>query len=175
MGKNLRNTKVLKVLMVCFLSAVLGLSGLSAKAQDSNEFYKQAIGGRFGAANGITYKHFINDQGHAIDGILNFQGNRKYGVFKLVGLYQIHNTIPALDYQGLRWYYGAGGGLGFYNNKEFDESKVALSVDGVIGIDFKIPNTPVNLALDWKPMLELSPNAGMKFDGFGLSVRFVLF
>jgi len=50
-----------------------------------------------------------------------------------------------------------------------------LSVDGVIGIDFKIPNTPVNLALDWKPMLELSPNAGMKFDGFGLSVRFVLF
>lgn len=147
----------------------------TSQAQERQEEYTRAIGGRFGAANGITYKHFLNGYGHAIDGIVNFQGNRRYGLFKLVGLYEIHDHIGVADYEGLLWYYGGGGGIGFHTDKEVDATNLAFSLDGVIGLDFKIPTAPVNIALDWKPTLELSPNPGMKFDGFGLSVRFVLF
>ena len=47
--------------------------------------YTRAIGGRFGVANGITYKHFLTEY-NAIDGIVNFQGNRNFTIFKLMGL-----------------------------------------------------------------------------------------
>lgn len=147
----------------------------SVKAQERQEEYVQAIGGRFGVANGVTYKHFLNRNGQALEGVLNFQSNRKYGLFKLVGLYEIHDHISALNYEGLLWYYGAGGGLGFYNDKELRTTNLAFSLDGVIGLDFKIPTAPINLSLDWKPTVELSPHPGIRFDGFGLSVRFVLF
>lgn len=163
-------SRFLKLLFTC--ATLWAFSFSTAAAQSYSEFYKHAIGGRFGVANGITYKHFLNQGGHAIDGIVNFQGNRHYNVFKVVGLYEIHDRIAVLDYQGLLWYYGAGGGLGIYSNKEEQSTSVAFSLDGVLGIDFKIPTAPINLALDWKPMLELSPNPGLKFDGFGLSVRF---
>jgi len=153
--------------------ALLVLMSLSlvSFSQERNEHYSRAIGGRFGVANGITYKHFLNSN-HAVDGILNFQGNRNWSVLKVVGLYEIHDQIEVADYEGLLWYYGAGGGLGFYNNKVEDVTSVAFSLDGVLGLDFKVPTAPINISLDWKPMLELSPNPGLKFDGFGLSIRF---
>lgn len=159
-----------KVKIGALFLMLLGTTSISF-AQQRNEKYNQAIGGRFGVANGITYKKFINSN-HAIDGIVNFHGNKNYSVFKLVGLYEIHDVIKVADYEGWLWYYGGGGGLGFYNDKKEDATSVAFSLDGVLGLDYKIPTAPINLSLDWKPMLELSPNPGMKFDGFGLSVRF---
>jgi hypothetical protein len=158
------------------LAAALLLGPLAVCAQDGYS-YKHAIGGRFGVANGITYKTFLTDE-QALDFILNFRSNRNYNVFRLVGLYLIHNPITQMD--GLRWYYGVGGGVGGYRNKFYDqngrftgdESSLALSVDGAIGLDYKFINAPINVSLDWKPALELAPDAGLKFDGIGLSVRF---
>lgn len=164
-----------RITVLSSILLMISAAAPSLMAQERQEEYVQAIGGRFGAANGITYKHFLTPQGHAIDGILNFQGNRRYGLFKLIGLYEIHDRIAVADYEGLLWYYGGGGGLGIHTDKEADVTNLAFSLDGVIGLDFKIPTAPVNISLDWKPTLELSPNPGMKFDGFGLSVRFVLF
>lgn len=166
MLKSLFSTKSAFVLIVCMSLSLFSL------AQERNEEYRRAIGGRFGVANGLTYKQFLNNSKHAIDGIVNFQGNRDWGVFKVVGLYEIHDQIVVADYEGLLWYYGAGGGLGFHNDKIADATSVAFSLDGVLGLDFKLPTAPINISLDWKPMLELSPNPGLKFDGFGLSIRF---
>ncbi|HZH55338.1 MAG TPA: hypothetical protein VFD72_06780 [Sphingobacteriaceae bacterium] len=162
-------TRYLKMTLIAAL--LLGSPALIF-AQSSSEYYTHAVGGRFGVSNGITYKHFLSPGGHAIDAIVNFQGNREYGVFKVLGLYEIHDRIQVLDYQGLLWYYGAGGGLGIYDDKLENSTTVAFSIDGVVGVDFKIPTAPINIALDWKPMLELSPYPGLKFDGFGLSLRF---
>lgn len=158
------------------LLSFLFVQNIQAQDTYNSSTYTQAIGGRFGVANGITYKHFLYE-GQAIEGILNFQGNRSYSQFKLLGLYQIHQPILFLDAPGLNWYFGGGGGLGSYRYKNRlidDNSGFALSVDGVIGIDYKIPTAPIALSLDWKPALELTPNTGMRFDGFGLSARFVL-
>ena len=157
--------------MIVFFMGMVSWQG--AAAQESTTFYKQSIGGRFGVANGITYKHFITDN-HAIDGILNFQGNRSFTIFKLLGLYEIHQPLNFIDVEGLRWYYGFGGGIGAYRYKDTDENGMAWSFDGAIGLDYKIPSAPINLSLDWKPTMELTPESGVRFDGIGLSIRFVL-
>ncbi len=162
-----------KLIALAVLSIFVGILSHRAVAQETTSTYTQAIGGRFGVANGITYKHFINE-GHAIDGILNFQGNRSFTIFKLLGLYEIHQPIQFVDVEGLQWYYGFGGGLGRYRYKDTDSSGLAWSFDGAIGVDYKIPTAPINLSLDWKPTMELTPESGLRFDGFGLSIRFVL-
>ncbi len=67
-------------------------------------------------------------------------------------------TSP-LNTPGLRWFYGGGGYLAF--GKEFDaaknaeETKTLFGAQGVIGLDYKFSNLPLNLALDWKPELNL--------------------
>lgn len=159
--------------LIALLVAIIfvGIGRQQAVAQESST-YERAIGGRFGVANGITYKHFLNES-HAIDGIVNFQGNRSFRIFKLMGLYEIHQPINFIDVDGMQWYYGFGGGLGSYRYKDTDESGLAWSFDGVIGIDYKIPTAPINLSLDWKPTMELTPESGVRFDGIGLSIRFV--
>jgi len=159
--------------LALFIAVIfLGIGSHGAFAQESSDSYTRAIGGRFGVANGITYKHFLNES-HAIDGIMNFQGNRSFTIFKLLGLYEIHQPINFIDVEGLRWYYGFGGGLGRYRYKDTDSSGLAWSFDGVVGADYKIPEAPINLSLDWKPTMELTPESGVRFDGIGLSIRFV--
>lgn len=162
----------MKRLLLTAISVIsLSLTGLQVKAQAvEGHNYKNAIGGRFGVANGITFKTFLNDQ-NALDVILNFRSNSKSSTFKLVGLYEIHNPIDTAP--GLQWYYGAGAGIGTYKNKETDNSGAAFSIDGVLGLDYKIDGAPINLSLDWKPEMRFAPdNTGVDFAGFGLSIRF---
>ncbi len=155
-------------MILCLFSLYVS-SGVKAQAIDGYE-YRHAIGGRFGIANGITFKTFLNEQ-DAIDAILNFRSNSRYSTFKLVGLYEIHNPINGAP--GLRWYYGGGAGIGSYRNKETDNSGAVFSVDGVLGLDYKIDGAPINLSLDWKPEIRFAPdNTGVDFGGFGLSIRF---
>jgi len=155
---------------VCFALALSAISW-QAHAQAIDGFdYKSAIGGRFGVANGITFKTFLKDQ-QAIDVILNFRSNNKYSTFKFVGLYEIHN--PFDEVAGLQWYYGGGAGIGTYKNKVTDNSGAAFSIDGVLGLDYKIDGAPIDLSLDWKPEIRFAPdNTGVDFAGFGLSIRF---
>jgi len=142
---------------------------INAQAIEGHD-YKSAIGGRFGVANGITFKTFLQDQ-NAIDVILNFRSNNKYSTFKFVGLYEIHNPIDSAP--GLRWYYGGGAGIGTYKNKVTDNSGAAFSIDGALGLDYKIDGAPIDLSLDWKPEIRFAPdNTGVDFAGFGLSIRF---
>jgi hypothetical protein len=179
-------TYMKKSSLMALVAGMMMAFASQTQAQEVTGTYKHAIGGRFGVANGITYKHFLNDS-HAIDGIINFQGNREFGLFKLIGLYTVHQPIAFLDFEGLTWYYGGGAGIGSYNYKSQwrvdpqgvrtkieNQRGLAWSFDGVVGIDFKIPTAPINLSLDWKPTMELTPESGVRFDGIGLSIRFVL-
>lgn len=158
-----------------FLLLTIGIVSLSwqeSKAQALGSDYQNAVGGRFGVANGITFKHFMN-QRDALDFILNFRARKNhYSSFRLVGLYEIHN--PIVNAPGLRWYYGIGGGIGSYTYKDGSnrDSDVYLSLEGVLGLDYKFNGAPINIALDWKPSFDISPNQGLDFEGVGLSIRF---
>lgn len=153
---------------VLLLAAFLGLLFTSeSKAQD----YRHALGGRFGTANGLTFKTFVAGD-RAWDLILNFRDNRNYSSFRFTGLYEIHDPINGAP--GLNWYYGVGGTVGTFKWKHDhdDDSRVYLAVDGVLGLDYKFNGAPINLALDWKPAIELNPNTEFNAEGVGLSVRF---
>jgi len=69
---------------------------------------------------------------------------------------------------GLKWYYGAGGYVGFQDHDTY------LGPTGVIGLDYKFQNIPLNLSLDWKPELDIIPRINFVPDAFGLTARFTI-
>lgn len=131
-----------------------------ATAQD----YKVGIGLRLSTAeptlsNSITAKYFMNPES-AVEGLLSF-GSR----FALGALYEKHK---GLDIPGLRYFYGAGGYIGFEGGRTY------FGPTGIIGLDYKFPDIPLNLSLDWKPELDILPGINFVPDAFGLSARFTL-
>lgn len=142
---------------------------MMANTETKAQQYNHAIGGRFGTANGITFKTFVSAD-RAWDLIVNFRDTRSYSSFRFTALYEIHNDIN--NAPGLQWFYGGGGTVGTYKWKPNDESDVYVSADGVLGLDYKFSGAPINVSLDWKPALQLTPDTGFDAEGFGLSVRF---
>ena len=109
--------------------------------------------------NSITGKYFVTDRS-AVEGIISF-GSR----FGIGGLLEIHRPT---NIEGLKWFYGAGAYVGFENSDTY------LGPTGILGIDYKFTNVPVNLSLDWKPELDIIPRVNFVPDAFALSVRFTL-
>jgi hypothetical protein len=146
----------------------LGLiCSFSAFSQD----YKTAIGVRAGLANGLTVKHFISSD-RAVEGILS----TRWSGFNITGLYEIHAN--AFNDSHWNWYYGFGAHLGsFDGNDSWGDDGVnytIIGVDGIIGLEYRIDDIPINLSLDWKPALNLIGYTGFWADGFAISVRYEL-
>jgi hypothetical protein len=125
--------------------------------------YKVAIGIRFSTpsptlSNSVSVKYFINDR-DAIEGLISF-GTR----FGIGGLYEVHQLIGATP--AFTWYFGGGAYIGSQANTTF------VGPTGVIGIDYKFQNAPINLSLDWKPELDIIPSINFVPDAFGLTARF---
>jgi len=140
--------------------------GMHAGAQE----YSNGIGFRGGLFNGITYKHYTNDK-LALEGILS----SRWRGFQLTGLVEHHNDIKDVD--NLQWFYGYGAHIGFYDGKDTpwgeDISYTNVGVDGIIGLEFVIPNAPISLGIDWKPYFNLIGYTGFVGDAGALSVRFL--
>lgn len=156
-----------KLFLLCLTTIIILLSQTESKAQSS---YKNAIGVRLGAYNGLNYKTFIS-AANALDFNLSFRsfkGDNK--LFRLTGLYEIHN--PIANAAGLKWYYGAGASIGSRRYYKNDENDLYLAVVGVLGLDYKFAEAPINVALDWRPEFELTPFTDINEGDVGLAVRF---
>ena len=145
-----------------FLAAVIFFAA-TADAQNKGSEYTTSLGIKFLDGAGITLKHFINEK-DALEGIGFFwnQGTR------ITGLYEIHYDINGAP--GLKWYVGPGAHIGFYNSK-FGGS-TWIGVDGVLGLDYKIRNAPLNLSLDWQPSFEFGASRGFTGNWGGFAVRY---
>ena len=135
------------------LTLIIIISALFVNAQD----YSNAVGLRGGLGYGLTFKHFLNETS-AVDGILN----SSWGFFGVTGLYEIHK--PAFDVANLNWFYGGGAHVWF-------GSSMYLGVDGVLGLDYKFADFPINLSLDWKPAFNIIGSGFYGTDG-ALSIRY---
>lgn len=160
-----------KTLLLLISAFTLLFIADTAKAQD----YNTAVGAKFGGyENGISVKHFTNES-TALEGILGF---RRGGVV-ITGLYEIHQQ--AFNTEKLRFYYGFGAhagsiGAGRYKkiggDEVFEDSKLLIGADGVLGLEYIIPNSPIGISLDLNPRVEL---AGPFFDlapGLGIKYTF---
>jgi hypothetical protein len=136
----------------------------SANAQE----YKNAIGGRFGSYNGVTFKTGLN-KGAMLELIGNFRSSNHVDYLQLTGLYEVYNPIGGAP--GLSWYYGAGASIGSMKVKGYD-GDIYLGVNGVLGLDYKFNGAPINLSLDWIPTLRLTPDTDFYSGDIGLGVRF---
>ena len=117
--------------------------------------YKNAIGGRFGTANGISFKTALKKNA-MLELIGNFRSNSNFNYFQVTGLYEVYNPINGAE--GLNWFYGGGATIGSVKAKGFD-GDVYLGANGVLGLDYKFKDAPINLSLDWIPTLQLTPSA----------------
>lgn len=146
--------KKIVILLVAFIAA-----GISVKAQD----YKTALGVRLSTAgavvnNSITFKYFLNEKS-ALEAQFAFGDPTALGV-----LYEVHK--PLQNTEGLKWYYGGGGYIGF------SKPDPLVGAQGVVGLDYKFTNLPLNLSLDWKPELNIAPEINFEPSALGLSIRF---
>lgn len=156
-----------RLAIVCSVIAVFALSG-TVSAQD----YKTALGVRLSSANAmqnnsISIKQFINDR-TAIEGLFTFGDPLALGA-----LVEFHKPLTAA---GLQYFYGAGGYVGFVKNVNPATQKTVTNANfgaqGVIGLDYKFNNIPLNISLDWKPELNIVDDINFEPAAIGFSARF---
>jgi hypothetical protein len=152
---------------------LLTISSFTTTAQK----YKTAIGFRIGGqTNGLTVRHFTNSK-TALEGILSVGHNATL----ITGLYE--KFVPISSASGLNWFYGIGGHIGFfrekgyylYNKKRavyYDDNSTVVGIDGIIGLDYKFRNAPINIGIDIKPFMDFYGGASLFGDG-ALNVRFI--
>ncbi|HEX3386136.1 MAG TPA: hypothetical protein VHS53_13145 [Mucilaginibacter sp.] len=161
-----------------FLSIFFALLFIS-KASQAQEYlpnYQLAAGLKFGGyENGISGKYFMTPT-TAIEGIL---GLRSPHGLVITGLYEINQK--AFNIEGFRFYYGFGAhlgavGAGYYqrfngDNVHYTNNQILLGADGVIGLEYVIPQSPIAVSVDLNPRLELA--TGPFFDiAPGLGVKY---
>lgn len=151
------------VILMTVLTTVIGQQSKSFHSST----YTTAIGIKF-YPTAISYKHFLNDNA-ALEGLAHFWNKG----FRITGLYEIHYDIPSV--QGLKWYIGPGAHIGGYSNKY--GGGAAIGIDGILGLDYKFADAPINLTLDWQPYFEFGGND--ELNGFvgswvGLGIRYTL-
>lgn len=142
----------------------------SVNAQNSG--YKTALGVRLSSSNAminnsISVKHFLNDK-MAIEGLLSFGDPLAIGA-----LVELHQPMTA---SGLTWYYGGGAYIGFLKKVNTTTQKTTtdpnFGAQGVIGLDYKFNNIPLNLSLDWKPELNIVTDINFEPAAIGFTARF---
>jgi hypothetical protein len=153
-----------KLLLIGLILTVVSTSASAQKKAEGFD-YSTAVGVKFYPGS-FTIKHFLNDK-KALEGIVYFW---KKGT-RVTGLYEIHNNVTTLG--GLRWYFGPGVHLGFYGDKYYGGATY-VGIDGVLGLDYKFKNVPLNLAIDWQPSFEFGDGAGFSGSWGGLAIRYVL-
>lgn len=155
-----------KIGIVCSVATLFFFS-LSAQAQEekstSAQNYKWGLGIRFSTKpatvnHSISFKYFFTQKtaGEAL-----FSVTKPFALGLLVEQYQPLSGTP------FRYFYGAGVFSSFGSIKE-------TGLQGALGIDYKIPNIPFNLSVDWKPELTLAKVFSFEPAALGLSARFTI-
>lgn len=153
-----------------FLTVLIFFSALAlTNAQD----YRTGVGLRAGSPAGLTVKHFISNR-TAIEGLLA----TRWGGFVITGLFEAHR--PFADVDQLKWYYGLGAHIGFWNgsyNRSYwgdpNTAYTVVGIDGILGIEYSFTEIPLNIGLDWKPAFNIVGYSGVWADGAAFSIRYI--
>lgn len=156
-----------------FLSIVLAVAVFGvAQAQNSG----RAIGARFGWGAELSYQHPLSKMNRLeFDLGLDRFGSTARSLY-VSGIYQWVNPIQ----DGFNWYIGFGPQLGMVSTKDVTvagvtvkgETNFALAVAGQIGVEYNIPNVPIQLSLDWRPAYLIVPDTDFSGETVGLGIRY---
>ena len=155
-----------KVFLSLIAVAALSFGANEAKAQTP---FKSALGivfdGNDGANVGIQYKTALNGPQ-----ALQLQAAFSNKWASLGADWQYERPFSGAD--GLHWYAGVGGQLGFWTGDGDGHTLIGLRPQ--IGLEYKIPTIPFAMHLDYKPYLGLNHDTGFHGDGFTFGIKYVL-
>jgi hypothetical protein len=154
------------------LFSLLIVAGISVSTTASAQDYKSALGVRLSSSaamvnNSVSFKQFITNK-TAIEVLFSFGDPLALGA-----LLEFHKPLAA---SGMSYFYGAGGYISFIKNTNVNTGKTAtdpnFGAQGVIGLDYKFSNVPLNLSLDWKPELNIVSDINFEPAAIGFTARF---
>ncbi len=156
-----------RILFILLLTTGIG-SFTAVQAQH----YRTALGVRLSSSNAmqnnsVTFKQFIT-QSTAIEALFTFGDPLALGA-----LVEFHKPLSAA---GLTYFYGAGGYVGFVKTLNVNTQKTStdpnFGAQGIIGLDYKFNNIPLNISLDWKPELNIVSDINFEPAAVGFTARF---
>ena len=143
--------------------------------------YDRSAGIRLGGTSGLTYKKFIVEE-QAFETIIS---NRNAGV-QMTGLIVFHQPMEFSFDENFYFYYGAGAHVGmekhsdihkapfngtsgyYYVRKDF----IALGVDAIAGVEYRLLSVPITMSIDIKPYLNFVGMRKLKTDFWDVSIGF---
>jgi len=153
---------------------------LCASANAFPQFYAKEIGIRGGYTAGISIRINI-EEALSYEGLVSYRDNG--AVFTAIR--QKHKEIGMDKFGNWEFLYGFGPHAGFYFT---DSYRVlfreiyfgrklftpVLGMNGYLGIEYQLVNTPVSFGCSFKPFMEISLKQlfGVNFWDFGLNVRY---
>lgn len=121
----------------------------------AQQVYRTSVGLRFGWTSGICVKQNIGGQNY-LDALLGFRAGD--ASFTLLA-----ERYKSLKPAGFALYYGGGMHLASAGRGYLDKSSERefnylygnkLGIDGILGVEYRFPTTPLILAIDMKPYTE---------------------
>jgi hypothetical protein len=126
----------------------------------------------------------------ALEGLLTTEYAAKGGRLTLL----LEKHLPVSDIRGLQFYYGAGGHVGSYSGRYYfadrryyskkgkdyyyvyyaeDRNYVAFGADLILGLEYKLPDLPFVVGVDYKPFFEVFDGVTGLYSDAAFSLRFV--
>ena len=162
------------LLILAIICLTTSMSVTSVQGQN----YANAVGIRAAWGFGGSFKHFFNEK-IAAEAIVNYWNRGtlgfRYSRTRISALVQMHNDLTEVT-EGLQWYAGAGGFVGFWGgnySRYYDFNQTEIGVSGVIGLDYAFPELPINISLDWMPSLAFTGGGGFSANAGGIAVRYI--
>lgn len=151
-------------LSLFLLTALFYFSATNFAKAQSGAPYNTAVGLFLDLGNGGTYvgphvKHFFTeyDAGQAM--VLFGNETTVLGVE-----YSYNKPIPNAG--GLMWNAGVGPQVYFVNDY------TGFLIRPQVGLEFKVPQAPISIGFDWRPIWELTHGTSFEAGRFGLSFKY---
>lgn len=133
--------------------------------------YKKSIGIKLNPG-AISYRSFYT-RNKAVEGM----GFISIDGFQLTILNEKYT--PFANAENLTWYIGYGGHFNLWSeryklNNPSKTAGVAVGVDGMLGLDYKLKNTPINLSVDIQPAFNFVGASYFDLGWGGIGIRYTL-
>lgn len=127
-------------------------------------------------SSGSTVKHFLNEP-NAVEGMIGLSNG-----IGLCALYEWYHPIELVEH--LRWFVGAGAYTAFRTQTNYivnsgdggvvtvKNNNSFVGATGIVGLDYKFDQLPLNISVDWKPELNMISAVGFEGSCVGVSARF---
>ena len=136
------------------MMAALLVATLTVSAQE----YNWAVGVRGGGFSGLTAKKYLGE--NSIEAGLSFNAD----FVNVEAAYQWQQPVIT---DGFQLYYGGGAYLGLA------AQYLGLGAEGVVGLEYQIPNVPLALSFDYRPTFNVLGGFGYSnFVNFGFGVKY---